>query len=102
MKRVMKKISMTILTYSDEKCVPVIYERLTKVFVEQLPNYDYEIVFVDDYSPDQTRKVIQEYCAKDKPVKAVFNARNFGYTRNVFTTQQYGTGDTTFLLFSSS
>lgn len=91
---------MTIPTYSDERCVPVMYERLTKVFSEQLPNYDYEIIFVDDYSPDNTREVIREYCAKDKRVKAVFNARNFGYTRNVFATMQYGTGDATFLLFS--
>ena len=96
----MKKISVTIPCYADEKCVPVMYERLTKVFSEQLPNYDYEIIFVDDYSPDNTREVIREYCARDKRVKGVFNARNFGYTRNVFATMQYGTGDATFLLFS--
>ena len=96
----MKKISVTIPTYNDEKCVPVMYDRLTKVFAEKLPQYDYEIIFVDDYSPDNTREVIREYCAKDKRVKAVFNARNFGFTRNVFATMQYGTGDATFLLFS--
>lgn len=96
----MKKISVAIPTYADEKCVPVMYERLTKVFQEQLPNYDYEIIFVDDYSPDNTRAVIREYCAKDKRIKAVFNARNFGFTRNVFATMLYGTGDATFLLFS--
>lgn len=96
----MKKISVTIPTYSDEKCVPAMYDRLTKVFTQQLPQYDYEIIFVDDYSPDNTRSVIRQYCAMDKHVKAVFNARNFGYTRNVFATMQYGTGDATFLLFS--
>lgn len=96
----MKKISVTIPCYADEKCVPVMYERLTNVFHEHLAQYDYEIIFVDDYSPDKTREVIREYCAKDKHVKAVFNARNFGYTRNVFATMQYGTGDATFLLFS--
>lgn len=96
----MKKISVTIPTYSDEKCVPVMYERLTKIFTQQLPQYDYEIIFVDDYSPDNTREVIRQYCAKDKHVKAVFNARNFGFSRNVFATMQYGTGDATFLLFS--
>lgn len=96
----MKKISVTIPCYADEKCVPVMYERLTNVFHEHLPQYDYEIIFVDDYSPDKTRDVIREYCTRDKHVKGVFNARNFGYTRNVFATLQYGTGDATFLLFS--
>lgn len=96
----MKRISVTIPCYADEKCVPVMYERLTKVFTQQLPQYDYEIIFVDDYSPDDTREVIRKYCAIDKHVKAVFNARNFGYTRNVFATMQYGSGDATFLLFS--
>lgn len=32
-------------------------------------------------------------------VKAVFNARNFGFNRNVFATMQYGSGDATFLIF---
>ena len=96
----MKKISVTVPTYNDEKGVPMMYERLTKVFAEQLLNYDYEIIFVDDYSLDNTREVIRQCCARDKRVKAVFNAKNFGFSRNVFATMQYGTGDATFLLFS--
>lgn len=75
------------------------YDRLVKVFREQLPQYDYEIIFVDDYSPDNTRGEIRKLCAEDKRVKAVFNARNFGFNRNVFATMQYGTGDATFMLF---
>lgn len=38
-------------------------------------------------------------CAEDKRVKAVFNARNFGFNRNVFASMQYGDGDATFLIF---
>ena len=75
------------------------YERLIKVFQEELPYYDYEIIFVDDYSPDNTREEIRKLCQKDKKVKAVFNARNFGFNRNVFATMQYGSGDATFMLF---
>lgn len=75
------------------------YNRLTKVFEEKLPEYDYEIIFVDDYSPDSTRTEIRKLCSEDSRVKAVFNARNFGFNRNVFATMQYGTGDATFLLF---
>lgn len=96
----MKKISVTIPTYNDEVCVPVMYDRLTKVFTQQLQQYDYEIIFVDDCSPDNTQEEVRKLCAADKHVKGVFNARNFGYTRNVFAAMQYGTGDATFLLFS--
>lgn len=95
----MKKISVTIPCWSEEKSIRQMYERLTKVFSEQLPQYDYEIIFVDDYSPDNTRGEIRRLCAVDKHVKAVFNARNFGFTRNVFASLLYGSGDATFMLF---
>lgn len=95
----MKKISVTIPCWSEEKSVCKMYERLIKVFQEELPHYDYEIIFVDDYSPDNTREEIRKLCQKDKKVKAVFNARNFGFNRNVFATMQYGSGDATFMLF---
>lgn len=95
----MKKISVTIPCWSEEKSVWQMYERLTKIFREQLPQYDYEIIYVDDYSPDNTRSEIRKLCTEDKHVKAVFNARNFGFNRNVFATMQYGSGDATFLIF---
>lgn len=95
----MKKISVTIPCWSEEKSVRQMYDRLTKVFQEQLPQYDYEIIYVDDYSPDNTREEIRKLCNEDKRVKAVFNARNFGFTRNVFASLLYGSGDATFMLF---
>lgn len=95
----MKKISVVIPCYSEEKSVRLMYERLTKVFAEQLPQYDYEIIFVDDYSPDGTEGEIRKVCAEDKHVKGVLNAKNFGFTRNVFASLLYGTGDATFMLF---
>jgi len=95
----MKKISVAIPCWSEEKSVRQMYERLTKVFTEQLPQYDYEIIYVDDYSPDSTRTEVRKLCEEDKHVKAVFNARNFGFTRNVFASLLYGTGDATFMLF---
>lgn len=96
----MKKISVTIPCWSEEKSVRQMYERLTKVFREQLPQYDYEIIYVDDYSPDNTQGEIRRLCQEDPAhVKGVFNARNFGFNRNVFATMQYGMGDATFLIF---
>ena len=95
----MKKISVTIPCWSEEKSVRQMYNRLMKIFSEKLKQYDYEIIFVDDYSPDNTRSEIRKLCEEDKRVKAVFNARNFGFSRNVFATLQYGSGDATFMLF---
>ena len=95
----MKTISVTIPCWSEEKSIRQMYDRLMKVFHDQLPQYDYEIIFVDDYSPDNTRNEIRKLCQEDHKVKAVFNARNFGFNRNVFATMQYGSGDATFMLF---
>lgn len=95
----MKKISVTIPCWSEEKSIRQMYDRLTKIFAEQLSQYNYEIIFVDDYSPDNTRSEIRKLCKEDQHVKAVFNARNFGFSRNVFASLLYGTGDATFMLF---
>ena len=75
------------------------YQRLKAVFSEKLANYDYEIIFVDDCSPDHTWQEIEKVCQLDYKVKAVLNAKNFGFTRNVFSTLLYGSGDATFMLF---
>ncbi len=95
----MKTISVTIPCWSEEKSIRQMYDRLTKIFHEQLPQYHYEIIFVDDYSPDNTRNEIRKLCKEDKHVKAIFNARNFGFSRNVFASLLYGSGDATFMLF---
>lgn len=92
-------ISVTIPCWSEEKSIRQMYDRLTKIFHEQLPQYNYEIIFVDDYSPDNTRNEIRKLCKEDKRVKAIFNARNFGFSRNVFASLLYGSGDATFMLF---
>ena len=95
----MKTISVTIPCWSEEKSVRQMYDRLTKVFRERLSQYNYEIIYVDDFSPDHTREEIRKLCAEDKRVKAVFNAKIFGFIRHGFATMLYGRGDATFLLF---
>ena len=95
----MKKISVVIPCWSEEKSVRLMYDRLKTVFDNQLSNYDYEIIFVDDHSPDNTWKEIENICKLDKKVKGILNAKNFGFIRNVFFTLKQGTGDATFMLF---
>lgn len=95
----MKKISVVIPCYNEEKSVEKMHERITNVFKEQLNEYDYEIIFVDDRSPDGTWDKIKKVCELDNNTKGIRNARNFGFTRNVFECMKYGDGDATFMLF---
>ena len=98
-KKAKKTISVTIPCWSEEKSIDVMYNRLINVFKKDLSNYDYEIIFVDDCSPDNTWEEILKVCEKDKKVKGIRNAKNFGFTRNVFATLLYGSGDATFMIF---
>ena len=79
-----KMITVVVPTYNEELNVDNVYARVTKIMAESLNNYDYEIMFVDNCSLDATRDKIKALIERDKRVKAIFNARNFGYVRNVF------------------
>ncbi len=74
----MKTISIMVPTYNEEENVSLMYESLKKMFQKDLPKYQYEILFIDNKSKDNTRKLIREICKKDKQVKAIFNSQNFG------------------------
>lgn len=93
----MKKqtISIMVPTYNEEENVVLMYEALKNIFQKELKKYNYEILFIDNKSQDKTRTLIREICAKDKNVKAIFNAQNFGQ----FNSPYYGlistTGDCT-------
>ncbi len=92
-------ISVVIPSYNEERSVQEMVDRLTAVFRDELPQYDYEIIFVDDFSTDGTRAEIRRIAEHDPRVKAILNARNFGFHRNVFSALTYGSGDATFMLF---
>ena len=95
----MKKISVVVPCYNEENSVEIMYNSLTNIFHNQLKNYNYEIIFADDFSKDNTRTIIEEICKIDTHVKAVFNAKNFGILRNIFSSLSYATGDAAFLVF---
>ena len=73
-----KRLSVMIPCYNEEENVRAIYEAVRQQFNENLPQYDYEILFIDNKSQDQTRDIIRRICSEDKNVKAIFNCRNFG------------------------
>ncbi len=91
----MKKISILIPTYNEEENVELLVDAITDEFKKNLKNYDYEIVFIDNDSKDNTQKIIEEICKKNKKVKAIFNAKNFGQFNSPFYGILQTTGDAT-------
>lgn len=73
-----KKISVMIPCYNEEENARPIYEAVKNELETNLPQYDYEILFIDNKSTDNTRKIIREICKENKKVRAIFNCRNFG------------------------
>ena len=90
-----KKISIMIPTYNEEENVTPLYEAIMEVFKKELSNYNYEIVFIDNKSEDLTRVKLRKLCNKDKNVKAIFNAHNFGQFNSPYYGLLQTTGDCT-------
>lgn len=69
-------ISAIIACYKDEMAIPIMYQRLVAVFSKLGLNY--EIIFVNDCSPDNSAEVIRDITARDPHVIGITHARNFG------------------------
>ena len=92
----MKKISAIIACYKDAEAIPEMHKRLTKVLKNT--SYDYEIIFVNDGSPDNSELILNKICNEDKKVTGIFHSRNFG-TDNAFSSGMVqSTGDAVVLL----
>ena len=91
----MKKISFMIPCYNEEENVELLHEAIVKELKENLSNYDYEILFIDNKSKDNTREKLKKICQKDKRVKAIFNANNFGQFKSPYYGMLQTSGDCT-------
>ena len=89
----MKKISVLIPTYNEEKNVVPLSKEIINIFNNELNNYKYEIIFIDNYSNDNTRLNIIKLCKENKNIKAIFNAKNFGWTKSPYYGLLQMTGD---------
>lgn len=90
-----KKISVLIPCFNEIENVEPISEAVVEQFTKNLPEYDYELVFIDNYSTDGTREVLEDICYKNKKIKAIFNAKNFGQFNSPFYGMLQTTGDCT-------
>ncbi|MBR0368535.1 MAG: glycosyltransferase family 2 protein [Clostridia bacterium] len=85
-----KKVSVMVPCYNEEENVVPISEAIVAQ-LEALPQYDYEILFIDNCSTDNTRPLLRQICAKNRRIKAIFNVKNFGQ----FNSPVYGMCQTT-------
>lgn len=79
----MKLISVVTGCYNEEENIALIYAKVKEVFLK-LPRYSYEHIFIDNASKDKTVQILKEIAQKDKNVKIIVNARNFGHIRSPF------------------
>lgn len=93
-----KKISIMVPCYNEEENVEPLSEAVIATIEKDLPEYDYEILFIDNCSKDKTREKLILLCSRNKKIKAIFNTKNFGQ----FNSPYYGlcqtTGDCTICL----
>lgn len=84
--------------YNEEENVVPLSEAAIATLEKDLPEYDYEILFIDNCSKDKTREKLILLCSRNKKIKAIFNTKNFGQ----FNSPYYGlcqtTGDCTICL----
>lgn len=78
-----KMISVIPIAYGDEGNVKELYKRTTESIKKISPNY--EIIYVNDRSPDKTQSVLEELAKKDKRLTVILHSRNFG-AQNAFST----------------
>ena len=93
-----KTISIVVPCYNEEENVVPLANALRLCFKEQLSEYQYEILFIDNDSSDKTREKIRELCKLDKGIKAIFNAKNFGQFNSPYYAMLQSTGDATILM----
>lgn len=94
--RIKHKITAVIACYKDAQAMPIMYDRLVKTFYKI--NVDYEIIFVNDCSPDNTSDVLQGLVQQDKHVTGIEHSRNFGSQSAFMSGMEISEGDAVVLL----
>ena len=87
----MKKISIIIPCYNEEQSIPYFYEEIIKI--AKNIKYDFEFIFVNDGSKDNTISINKKYSKKDKRVKYINFSRNFGKEAAMYAGLEYSSGD---------
>ena len=88
----MKKITIIIPAYNEEETLEKLYDRLSKV-LNEITNYEFEMLFINDGSKDRTKEILKELREKDNRVSYVNFSRNFGKETAMMAGMDYAKGD---------
>ncbi len=91
-----KKLTAVLPCYKEEHIIPVMYQRLTDVL--KRVTSDYEIIWINDASPDNSLEVLEKLADSDQHVKVISFSRNFGIHRAFSCGLDYASGDGVVLL----
>lgn len=88
----MKKISILVPCYNEEASLPLLYPEL-KELMDKTTNYQWEVLFINDGSKDNTLQILKELREKDNRICYVDLSRNFGKENAMLAGFDYVTGD---------
>lgn len=88
-----KTVSVVVPTYNEIENVQAVADAVVKEITDNLPEYNYELLFIDNKSTDGTRDVIRKLCAENPRIKAIFNIKNFGPDSSPYYGLLQATGD---------
>ena len=88
------KISLIIPCYNEEESLNPLYDELKRV-TSSMPDYDFEMIFVDDGSKDKTLSILKDFAAQDERITYISFSRNFGKEAAMYAGFCNATGDYT-------
>jgi len=95
-----KRISYVFPIYNEAENIDFLYETMSKLLATREKKYDFEIIFVNDGSRDNSLEKLHAIQKKDKRVSVINFARNFGHQLAVTAGLDYSTGDAVIIMDS--
>ena len=89
----MKKISIIVPCYNEEQVINIFYDEIKKILEQIKEDYNYELVFIDDGSKDNTLNILKELRINDENVSIISFSRNFGKEAGIYAGLNNSTGD---------
>ena len=89
----MKKIAIVVPCYNEQEAIPYFYEEVNKISNTMRDKTEFEFLFVNDGSKDDTLKVLRELSKKDERVKYISFSRNFGKESAMYAGLKEAAGD---------